>query len=502
MESRFGNEVLKSLFQYSDDGFIVIDSRGVVQEINEQYASYFSKSREEIIGHPIEETISTTSMYDVLEKGLFDSREDVYLQPYTGTDLRGGELMQQDAVIRIAANRFCVYDDAHTLLGAAAQMKFPDRAEEITKKYREAELEYYRESYQDTVFAKSGFENMLGSDPKVLRIKKMGLRAAKSDFPVLITGETGTGKEVLAKSIHLASSRSDKPFVAINCGAIPENLLESELFGYEGGAFTGAKKGGKPGKFEQADGGTIFLDEIGDMPLHMQVKLLRVLQEHEIDRVGGSRPIKVDVRVFSATRRNLQEMMANGIFREDLYYRLAVVNIQTVPLRNCPGDILVHAYHHLGRLNQQYRTEITLSESAKTCLLAHAWPGNIRELQNILSSAYAMCEGDLIEPDNLPQRIARPVEGGREKAWNRIVEKQDGKAGPPAPAGELVQDDPSLPLRDRVRAYEKALIREALRASGGSMAETARRLQVERSLLYKKMQKYGMKQPPRGAEGL
>ena len=197
MNDHLGNEVLKSLFQYSDDGFIVIDEKGVVQEINEQYASYFPKSRSEIIGHPIEETISTTSMYDVLNNGLFDNREDVYLQPYTGEDLRQDGL-RQEAEIRIAAKRFCIYDDQHKLLGAAAQMKFPDRAEEITRKYKEAELEYYKESYQDNVFSKSGFENMLGNDPKMLRVKNMGMRASRSEFPVLITGETGTGKEVLA----------------------------------------------------------------------------------------------------------------------------------------------------------------------------------------------------------------------------------------------------------------------------------------------------------------
>lgn len=486
MEERLGNEVLNSLFRYSDDGFIVIDEQGVVKEINEQYAAYFSKSREEIIGHPIEETISTTSMYDVMEKGLIDSREDVYLQPYVRDDLNMESGFQVAQEIRIPAIRFCVYDEEQHLLGAAAQMKFPDRTAEIARKYREAELEYYKESYQDNVFSKSGFENMLGNDPKMVRVKNMGIRAARNDFPVLITGETGTGKEVMAKSIHLAGSRRDKPFVAINCGAIPENLLESELFGYEGGAFTGAKRGGKPGKFEQANGGTIFLDEIGDMPLHMQVKLLRVLQEGEIDRIGGTTPIPVDVRVLSATRRNLQQMMAEGTFREDLFYRLAVVNIQTVPLRDCPDDILQHAYHHLKRLNTQYRTDIALGELAKHCLLLHDWPGNIRELQNVLSSAYAMCDGNLIEPENLPQRIASLVPGSAHTQEGTFAES--GKA--PAPSDRA---ENSLSLREKVRRYEMSLIQEAVDASGGSMTEAARRLKVERSLLYKKMEKYGMK---------
>ena len=479
MDDRFSSKVLESLFQYSDDGFIVVDRNGVVQEINEQYASYFAKDRDEIIGHPIEETISTTSMYEVMEKGLFDAREDVYLQPYAGNDLRQGNTLGQETAIRIAANRFCVYDEDHNLLGAAAQMKFADRAEEISRKYKEVELEYYKESYQDTVFSKSGFEKMLGNDPKVIRVKNMGIRAARSDFSVLITGETGTGKEVMAKSIHLAGERCEKPFIAINCGAIPADLLESELFGYEGGSFTGARRGGKIGRFEQANGGTIFLDEIGDMPLQMQVKLLRVLQEREIDRIGGSAPIPVDVRVLAATRRDLHKMMEEGTFREDLYYRLAVVNIQTVPLRECPGDILLHAFHHLNRLNRQYRTEITLSETAKECLLLHSWPGNIRELQNVLSSAYAMCDGNMIEPENLPQQIAR-------FAQNAEIDRKEKPE-------EISASSNSLSLKEKLRRYETALISDAVQAAGGNMAEAARRLKVERSLLYKKMDKLGMK---------
>lgn len=168
--------------------------------------------------------------------------------------------------------------------------------------------------------------------------------------------------------------------MAINCGAIPAELLESELFGYEGGSFTGAKRQGKIGKFEMANKGTFFLDEIGDMPLHMQVKLLRVLQEHEIERVGGSGPIPIDVRILSATKMNLMEMVQAGTFREDLYYRLAVVNIQTVALRACPEDIILHALDYLDELNRRYKTHVDLSDGARRCLKAHSWPGNVREL--------------------------------------------------------------------------------------------------------------------------
>jgi len=468
MESEFSSKVLQSLFKNSDDGFIVIDENGIVLDINEQYSSIFAKDRAEIIGHPIEETISTTSMYNVLENRLTDSHTDVYMQPYSDKDLR------MPSEIRIASTRFCIFDEQGDVIGAAAQMKFHDRAEEIASKYKELELSYYKDVYNEHLFQRSGFDNLIGEDPRMQHIKRMGRRAAATSFPVLITGETGTGKEVLAKSIHLASDRKDKPFVAVNCGAIPADLLESELFGYESGAFTGAKKGGKPGKIELANGGTFFLDEIGDMPLAMQVKLLRVLQEHEIEHIGGSKPIPVDVRILSATRRNLFEMMTAGTFREDLYYRLAVVNIQTIPLRQCPGDILLHAYHHLGRLNQQYHTEVTLSETAKQCLLQHTWPGNVRELQNVLSGAYAMCDGSVITPDALPQQIARYASAAQD-------------------AGDSEQDAAPCSLREKMQRYEQAFIREALGKCGGSMTEAAKLLQIERSLLYKKMDKYGMR---------
>jgi len=246
--------------------------------------------------------------------------------------------------------------------------------------------------------------------------------------------------------------------------------LESELFGYEGGSFTGAKRQGKIGKFEMANKGTFFLDEIGDMPLHMQVKLLRVLQEHEIERVGGSGPIPIDVRILSATRMNLMEMVQAGTFREDLYYRLAVVNIQTVALRACPEDIILHALDYLDELNRQYKTHVDLSDGARRCLKAHSWPGNVRELQNVISSAYATCEDSLITLDNLPKIITA----------NQKEER-------------IMEDIEHLPLKEKMNRFEKMLLEEALR-SNKSMTAAATSLGIERSLLYKKLKKYHLKE--------
>lgn len=340
---------------------------------------------------------------------------------------------------------------------------------ELSQEDRESELNYYKQEYRDQMKKAGGFANFRGNDPKIQRIKELGMRIARTDFPVLITGETGTGKEVIARSIHMESSRSAEPFVAINCGAIPAELLESELFGYEGGSFTGARRQGKIGKFELASKGTFFLDEIGDMPLHMQVKLLRVLQEHEIERVGGSKPIPIDVRIISATRQNLMEMVQAGTFREDLYYRLAVVNIQTVPLRSCPEDIILHATDYLDQLNQQYKTSVSLDEGAKRCLSAHQWPGNVRELQNVIASAYATCEDTMITIQHLPKVITA---NHREE--------------------QLMADTEGLTLKEKMERFEKMLLEDALHKNK-NMTAAAASLGIERSLLYKKLKKYQIK---------
>lgn len=337
---------------------------------------------------------------------------------------------------------------------------------DTAKEIAELELKYYKEAYQNNISGFGGFQGLIGKDPKLLELKRLGIQAAKTDFPVLITGETGTGKEVFAKAIHLESERRDGPFIAINCGAIPDNLLESELFGYEEGAFTGAKRGGKPGKFQLANGGTLFLDEIGDMPFPLQVKLLRVLQDAQVERVGGESPIHVDVRIVAATRQDLQTMMKAGTFREDLYYRLAVINIEMIPLRDRPMDILLHANCYLSELNRKYRTSIILSDRVKKCLRAYSWPGNVRELQNVLAGAYASCDKVIIDLENLPIKVSSPSRGtGMEP------ELQGGR------------------LSDAVSAYEAKMIRNSLQRNGQNVRAAAEELGIERSFLYRKMKR-------------
>lgn len=453
--------IFEEFLDKTEDGFIVVDREGVITDINQNYCDFLAKRREDVVGRPIGSVITTTSMYDVLaRRHRGDGSDGVYIQPYGQGETR------DEAEVYAVANRFCVFDEEGELIGAAAHMKFRQRAVDTAREISEAELRYFKEGDGADLAGAGGFADLIGKDPKILELKRVGAQAAKTDFPVLITGETGTGKEVVARAIHLESGRREGPFVAVNCGAIPDNLLESELFGYEEGAFTGARKGGKPGKFQLANGGTLFLDEIGDMPFPLQVKLLRVLQDQQVERVGGEAPVPVDVRIVAATRQDLQLMMAQGRFREDLYYRLAVINIETIPLRDRPGDILLHAAVYLRELNRKYKTGILLSDRVKGCLRAYLWPGNVRELQNVIAGAYASCGQVLIDLEDLPPKVAcrAPVTAG-----------SDGGR-----------------LADVVGAYEAEVIRQALRRNGENVQAAARELGVERSLLYKKMKRLGV----------
>jgi len=255
-----------------------------------------------------------------------------------------------------------------------------------------SEINMLKEEVYKSHTAQYNFEDIVGKDKRFMHTKLLAEQVAHQiQTKVLITGETGTGKELFAHAIHNASARSLYPFVRVNCAAIPETLLEAELFGYEDGAFTGAKKGGKLGKFELANHGTIFLDEIGEMPLSMQSKLLVVLQEREIERLGGNRAIKLDVRVVSATHRNLQSMVEKGLFREDLYYRLNVVQVEVPALRQRKDDIRLLAEYLLGKLNQRLATAISgISKDAIEMLKQHAWPGNVRELENVMERAMSL----------------------------------------------------------------------------------------------------------------
>ena len=316
------------------------------------------------------------------------------------------------------------------------------------------------------------FEGMVGQSPAMQRVVRMIRKVAPSDTSVALCGESGTGKELAASAIHHLSARSEGPLIKVNCGAIPETLMESELFGHEKGAFTGAIKR-KLGRFELADGGTIFLDEVGELPLSMQVKLLRVLQERTVDRVGGERPVAVDVRVISATNKRLADEVEAGRFREDLFYRLHVVPLELPPLRERTEDIVPLARHFVARLRSRANPAVEgLTEEAERLLEAYHFPGNVRELVNIVEQALVFAEGDRVAPEDLPAQVsgsrAPPTGGGRGPRRGRM----------------------SLP--EFLETVERQEILEAYERSGGVKTETARRLGLKTSALYYKLEKYGI----------
>ncbi len=312
-------------------------------------------------------------------------------------------------------------------------------------------------------------DEIVGTSEGMRELMEMASMVAPSDATVLITGESGTGKELIARAIHHNSRRNKAPFVIVNCGAISEPLLESELFGHEKGAFTGAERR-HHGRFEQADGGTIFLDEVGEMSKGMQSKLLRVIQERELQRVGGGNIISVDVRILSATNRDLKADAEEGSFREDLYYRLNVVTLNMPPLRERAEDIPLLAQHFLGIYAEKNRKTVKgFSPQAMDMLLKYSWPGNIRELENAVERAVILLSGDYISERELPMAISRADLDG-------IGGERQGDEGETRPLMEI----------------EKEVILKALAASGGNKSETARRLGINRKTLHKKLKNYGV----------
>ena len=318
----------------------------------------------------------------------------------------------------------------------------------------------------------ASFGDMIGASAAIQSVKQRALQVASGNSTVLITGESGTGKGLLARSIHKESPRADMPFISVNCAAIPEMLLESELFGYEKGAFTGAEKNGKMGKFQLADQGTIFLDEIGDMPLHLQVKLLTCLQNRQVDPVGGSKPVDIDVRIIAATNKNLEEMVETKQFREDLYFRLNVIPIHIPPLRERPEDLEILLTHAIRKFSAQLHKKIdAIHPQALRALQSYHWPGNVREVENVIEYAINMENTDEIRLSSLPDRI------------------QNNSAAVSIP------ESSGFDLKERLALTERSIIAETLEHTGTTLEgkrQAARMLGISESTLYRRLRTLGM----------
>ena len=318
--------------------------------------------------------------------------------------------------------------------------------------------------------------HFLTNNPKMMGLFRDTAKIAQSAASVLVTGESGTGKELIAKAIHYNSPRAKFPFIKVNCGALPETLLESELFGHEKGAFTGAHIR-KPGLFERAEHGTILLDEVGEMSPGLQVKLLRVLQEREFERIGGTSTLKADVRLIAATNSNLAEMVQEKTFRQDLYYRLNVIHLTTLPLRERPEDIELLANHFLQKsCSENARNLIGIDPEALALMQAYDWPGNVRELANAMERAVIMSLGMMIFPEDLPEQIAA--------GHSEMLREQD------APEESVPDGGDTPPLKEMLKDYERDLIRAVLESCGGSRIQAARKLGISRRSLMYKIQEY------------
>jgi DNA-binding NtrC family response regulator len=337
------------------------------------------------------------------------------------------------------------------------------------------------------------FEELIGTSPAMTMVKRLGERAARSSIPILILGESGVGKELIARAVHGASDRAGKPFVAVNCGALPENLVESILFGHEKGSFTGATDK-HLGKFQEASGGTLFLDEVGELPLDMQVKLLRALQEGEIDPVGSKRPVRVDVRIVSATNRDLAQQVAQGAFREDLYYRLNVFPIEAPSLRERREDIPALVEHFIRRFNvEEGKRVVGVTPETMALLAAQDWPGNVRQLENAVYRAIVLADAPYLQPYDFP------AISGLQAPIPAPTAAEPAKMAPSAMEliEELHADAPVRILDERghlrtLEEIERDLIQLAIEIYSGHMSEVARRLGIGRSTLYRKVREQGL----------
>ena len=445
-------EVLETIFEIAYDGLLVIDADGYITMISNAYKKFLGVEDKDVIGRHVTEIIENTRMHKVAETGVAEIAE---LQKINDNHTIVSRIpVFKDGVLtsvvgKVVFRNIDELDDLHSKIGKM-----------------EEQLENYKRELSQLNKAKYTFSDIIGRSSEMKQVVNIAKKAAYTNSNVLILGESGTGKELFAHSIHNSSARRSKAFVKVNCAAIPDELLESELFGYEQGAFTGAKKGGKIGKFEVADQGTIFLDEIGDMPMHMQAKLLRVIQEREIEKIGSNNPKRIDVRIIAATNRNVEQMIEEKKFRLDLYYRLNVVTLNVPPLRDRTEDIDALCKNFIEKFRIRYLKRVdAINDSSVSKLKKYNWPGNIRELENTIERAINIMDGGtIIKAKHLPVDIS-----GR-------YDVEDVKQ-----------------LKESMDIYERKTIIKCLEAVNFNKSRASKLLGISRTALYEKLDKYELK---------
>lgn len=444
---------LDVVLENSEDAIVYVNKDGLVELLSQSYADFLRVDRAAMIGKHITEVIENTRMHIVARTGVAEHNA---LQEIHGKNM--------------IVKRIPVYKDGE-LVGALGRVIFRN-VNDLTELYEQItsmthQLNLYKEEFDRSHRVRFSMDSIVSEDPAMEVVKERAQRFARSSSTLLILGESGTGKDVIAQAVHAMSSRSDKPFLKINCAGIPAELLESELFGYKEGAFTGAAKGGKIGKFMAADGGTVFLDEIGELPMNMQVKLLRVLQEKVIEPIGSNSSLPIDVRIIAATNRNLEAMIQEGSFRLDLFYRLNVLTLHVPALRERPADVIPLSYFFADRIADRDKIPFCgFSMEALTLLKSYPFPGNVRELENIIERAL----NDLGPGEDMIRR---------EHLSAKVLGLRD----------ERVPENLSLILE----TAERNAISDALLICSGNRSKAAKLLGVSRTSFYEKMRKLDLR---------
>ncbi len=442
MPQELKEKYINAVLNATGEGIIAVDKEGIITTFNQAAEKILNMKKQDAIGKRVENVISEDApILSMIKTGKIYDNEEIILQ-------------DNNKKSHYFTSGRPIIDLSGTPVGAVASLKDIESVMKLVHSVTKPSM--------------NTFDDILGNSKSIVNVKKMALAVAKSDSTVCIRGESGTGKELFARALHMASPRRNNPFVAINCGALPPTLLESELFGYEEGSFTGAKKGGKQGFFQYADKGTIFLDEIGDLPSHLQVKLLRVLQEYKIRRIGSNEEIPIDVRVITATNKNLEKMIESGQFRQDLYYRLNVIPLIIPPLRERKEDIPMLVNEFVGKLSKRLnKSKVEITDDAMKKLCSYDWPGNVRELSNVIERAINICE-DKIEIQHVILRKDLPDTTIDIDNFSKLTSKT---------------------LNDIVAEVERKAIKEALKEYG-SIRKAAGALGVTHATIINKMKRY------------
>ncbi|KAF0198076.1 MAG: sigma-54 dependent transcription regulator [Bacillota bacterium] len=443
--------ILKTVLEIAYDGIVVVDKHGLITMMSQDYLKFLGLKEENAIGHHVTDIIENTRMHIVVETGIPEIADIQLIKGSYMVATRIPMISNGEIIGAVGKVLFRNIDDLDALREKISRM--------------EEQLELYKGQINKTHRSRYSFSNIIGRSESIGSVKRHATKAALSDATVLLLGESGVGKEVFAQAIHSHSKRSSYPFVRVNCAAIPNELLEMDLFGFEEGAFFGARKGGKMGKFEIADGGTLFLDEIADMPLSMQAKILRVLQEREVEKIGSETPKRIDVRIIVSSNKDLEERVRMGFLREDLYYRICAWSLVIPPLRDRKEDIIDLVEHILDKYSHKYGKPIEgVSEKTMSFLYKYSWPGNVRELENELERAIGQLDKDwLIQPEHLSEKIT----------LGRYVERVNT-------------------LDEVLLAAERQAIIDSLRHCANNKSCAAKLLGIGRTSLYEKMIKHNL----------